>query len=120
MAKVSICQLYIQYVQSNYGSALLYLMAMIVDLLPKMKLNLQRTGSDKRGDVDITPEMLLKMKKKPFLANTSNKQKFINLIGSIMENEEGIQVRHSHSDADYNIVISVCAIAEKTCGSCRR
>jgi hypothetical protein len=36
----------------------------------------RRTGNEMGMDVDFTPDMLLKMKKKPFLANLGDKQKF--------------------------------------------
>jgi hypothetical protein len=54
--------------------------------------------------------MLLKLKK-TFLANQRNKQKCVYLLGSDMEKEGGIQVRHSSGDADYDIAMSACAIA---------
>jgi hypothetical protein len=54
--------------------------------------------------------MLLKMKK-TFLANQRNKQKCVYLLGSDMEKDGGIQVRHSSGDADYDIAMSACAIA---------
>jgi len=57
------------------------------------------------------PDMLLKMKKKPFLANTRNKQKFLHLLGSEMMKQEGIQITHSSGDADYNIAMTACTAA---------
>ena len=71
----------------------------------------RRTGSEMRMNVDFTPEMLLTMKKKPFLANTRNKQKFIHLLGSEMEKEDEIQVTHSSADADYDIAMAACTSA---------
>ena len=53
------------------------------------------------------------MKKKSFLANPKNKQKFIYLLGSELE-KAGVQVKHSSDDADYNIVMSACDIALTT------
>ena len=71
----------------------------------------QRTGTDMGVDVDFTSDMILKMKKRPFLANPRNKQKLINIMSSQME-EEGIQVKQSSGDAEYDIVMSACSLAE--------
>ncbi len=61
-------------------------------------------------EVNVNLNMMLTMKKKPFLANPKNKQAFINLLGSVME-KTGIQVQHSQGDADYDIAMSACNIA---------
>lgn len=74
----------------------------------------RRTGGEVGADVDFTPDMLLKMKKKTFLANKQNKQKFIDLLGSEMQKEEGIEVKHSPGDADYDIAIHACTLALTT------
>ena len=50
------------------------------------------------------------MKKKSFLANSKNKQKFLCFIGSEFD-KTGIKVQHSASDADYNIVSTACTMA---------
>ena len=68
-------------------------------------------GSEMGVDVDFTPDMLLTMKKKPFLANSQNKQKFIYLLGSILEGE-GLQVKFSKADADYDIAMTACDAAQ--------
>ena len=56
-------------------------------------------------DVHFTDDLILKMKKKTFLANTKNKQKFISSLSSQME-KEGISMKQSAGDADYDIVMS--------------
>ena len=61
------------------------------------------------ADVEFMPDMLLRMKKKQFLANPKNKQRFINLLGSEME-KSGIQVRQALGDADYDIVTTACDV----------
>ena len=48
------------------------------------------------------------MKKKTFLGNLKNKQKFINLLSSEIR-KEGILVKKSVGDADYDIVMSALA-----------
>ena len=70
----------------------------------------RRTGSEMGVDVHFTDDMILKMRKKPFLANTKNKQKFINSLSLQME-KEGIRVKQSAGDADYDIAMSACALA---------
>ena len=71
----------------------------------------RRSGSEMGANVDLTPDMMLPMKKKSFLANPNNKQRFINLLASVMEKEDGIAVKHSPADADYDIAMSACTIA---------
>lgn len=65
-----------------------------------------KTVSDMGTDANFTPDMPLTMQNKQFLANPRNKQKCIDLLGSLMEKEKGIQVKHSPGDA-----MSVCTIA---------
>ena len=79
--------------------------------MKQMETHQRRTGNEMGVDVDFTPDMLLNMKKKPFLANPGNKQRFIRLLGSELEKKEGIQVTHSSGDADYDIVMAVCRTA---------
>ena len=55
--------------------------------------------------------MKMNMKKKSFLANQINKQSFIHLLGSELEKESYMQVVHSSSDADYDIVQSACTMS---------
>ena len=55
------------------------------------------------ADVEFMPDILLRMKKKQFLANPKNKQRFINLIGSKLE-KSGIQVRQACGDADVEVI----------------
>ena len=61
-------------------------------------------------DVDFTTDMLLTMKKS-FLANSRNKQKFIYLLGSILE-REGLQVKFSKAVSDYDIAMTACDAAQ--------
>ena len=73
----------------------------------------RRASSQNNGaEVNFKPEMLLTIKKKSFLANSKNKQKFLYFIGSELE-ETGIKVQHSATDADYNIVSTACPMAKR-------
>ncbi|MPC60671.1 hypothetical protein E2C01_054727 [Portunus trituberculatus] len=57
--------------------------------------------------------MQLAMKKKAFLVNPRNKQKFIYFIGSELE-KAGVNLHHSAGDADYYIVSTACIITKRT------
>ena len=61
--------------------------------------------------VDFKPEMQLTIKKKAFLANPRNKQKFLYFIGSELE-KAGVELYHSAGDADFDIV-STCSMAKR-------
>jgi 5'-3' exonuclease len=105
----NLCQLYVGFVRNHYENAHIVFDGYGNGPSTKDETHQRRTGSEMGVDVDFTPEMLLKMKKL-FLVNTRNKQKFLNLLGSEM-NEKGIQVSHSSGDADYDIAMTACRIA---------
>ena len=107
----NICQLCVTFVRNHYHNAHIVFDGYGNGPSTKDETHQRRAGSEMGVHVDITPDMLLKMKKKTFLANTSNKQKFLNLLGSEME-QEGIQISHSSGDADYDIVMTACTFAE--------
>ena len=107
----NLCQLYIQYICNHFPNALIVFDGYGGGPSTKDETHQRRTGNEMGVNVDFTSDMLLKMKKKSFLANPKNKQKFIDLLGSEMVKEKGIQVRHSIGDADYDIVVSACTIA---------
>lgn len=109
----NICQLYVQYIRKHFHNAHIVIVFDGYDSGPSTKdeTHQRRTGNDMGVDVAFTPNMLLKMKKKSFLDNPRNKQKFIRLLASELEKEVTIQVRHSPGDADYDIAMSACTIA---------
>jgi hypothetical protein len=106
----NICQQYIAYVCNHYPNAHIVFDGYGSGPSTKDETHQRRSGSEMGVDVDFTPDMLIKMKKKPFLANTRNKQKFLHLLGSEM-GKKGIQVTHSLGDADYDIAMTACTIA---------
>ena len=57
-------------------------------------------------DVACNIDLILTMKKKQFLANTRNKQSFINLLSGALKNLPDVKVKHSKGDADYDIVMA--------------
>ena len=119
--KAAICQLYIKVICNYYSKVLIVFDGYGSGPTTKDETHQQRTSSEMGVDVNFILDMLLKMKKKQFLANTRNKQKFINLLGLEMQKEDDIQVKHSLGDADYDIVISPSTIGLtiKACDSCR-
>ena len=56
-------------------------------------------------EVDFTAKMLCKLKRDVFLANTRNKQMFINLLAAKLV-EHGCIVRHASGDAERLIVMT--------------
>ena len=60
-----------------------------------------------RAEVDFKPELLLTMKKEPFLTNPRNMQEFLYFIGSKLE-KAAVELYHSAGDADYDIMSTPC------------
>ena len=83
----NLCKLYIQFIQRHYQRVLVVFDGYGCDPSTKDETHERRTGSEMGVDVDFTDDMILKMKKKLFLANFKNKQKFINSLSSQMEKE---------------------------------
>ena len=61
--------------------------------------------------VHFTPDMICTVTKEKFLANPSNKQRFINLLASVLD-KEGCQVLNARADADVLIVQTAIKTAE--------
>ena len=106
----SLCHLYIQYINRYFNNALV---VFIPAVTTKDETHQRRAGSEIGVDIDFTPDMLLRMKKKAFLANPRNKQKFIDLLSSLLK-DNGIDVKQSPGDADYDIFMSACRAALET------
>ena len=99
-----IVKLYIQYLHHNFPHSVVVFDGYTNGPSTKDETHQRRAGKEMGVDVDISLDMTLKMKKKPFLANEKNKQRFINLLGIEMEKESNIQAIHSSGDADLDIV----------------
>lgn len=106
-----LCDLYIQYLERHYPRAIVVFDGYGGGPTTKDETHQRRIGKEMGVDVDVRGDMLLEMKKKSFLANPRNKQKFINLLGSLLSEQPDIQVQHAEGDADYDIVISACTIS---------
>ena len=63
----------------------------------------RRTKGHRGVTVTFTEDMHLTMKKMHFLANTTNKQRFINMLGDQLK-QQGCTVYHDPGDADLLIV----------------
>ena len=69
----------------------------------KDAVHLKRTAGAVGPTVHFTLNMVLKCKKRDFLNNTTNKQRFINLLAAKLK-REGCSIHHAVSDADVLIV----------------
>ena len=95
------CTVYADYVVKKYGEA--------IDVFddygePSTKDVAHQRWTKGQAGVTVTfsEDMELTMKKVNFLANTTNKQQFINLLGSYLEKK--CKVFHAPGDADVLIV----------------
>ena len=108
-----ICKLYTQYVIVKYGQAIV-----VFDgyngILTKDMTHQRRKGGCTGVTVTFNEDMHLTMKKDQFLANTTNKQRFITLLSNYLQ-EVNCQTYHATGDADLLIVQkSVDAITTTT------
>ena len=106
-----LCHSYIHYVQRHYKKVLVVFDGYNSEPTIKDEAHKKRHRNVNGADVDIRKQLVLRMNKPAFLANAKNKQKYIFLLGEELENCPNIQVRHSEGDADYDIVMSACAVA---------
>ena len=93
---------YAEYVKRSYPHAIVVFDGYFGGPSTKDMAHVQRSTLPGR-DVQFTPDMLLSEKKEEFLSNTTNKQRFIHLVGRCLE-ENGIPVQHAQGDADCVIV----------------
>ena len=70
---------------------------------PKDMTQQRRIGLSAGVEVNVKEDMILTVWKEMFLANKSNKQRFIYMLGSKLE-KEGCEVVYSEGDADFDIV----------------
>ena len=109
----NLSSLYVQYVHRHYNHAVVVFDGYGSGPSTKDEAHQRRTSSHIGAEVSFKPEMQLTMKKKPFLANPKNNQKFLYFIGSELE-KAGVDLHHSADDADYDIVSTACTIAKRT------
>lgn len=77
----------------------------------------RRTAGKVSLTVNFTSQMVNQVKKDEFLANKTNKQRFINLLGTCLSNA-GPKIIHSKDDADIPIVLTAVESAQysDSCG----
>jgi hypothetical protein len=109
-----IIQTYLNYVQKHYPSA-----TVVFDGYPdgpttKDVAHIRRTNGINPLKVDFSEDMPCKLKKENFLANRFNKQRFIDMLGSRLR-ENNYTVVHASDDADVKIVLTAveCAKSRK-------
>ena len=97
-----ICTVYTDYVARKYGSATIVFDG-YGESSTKDMMHLRWTKGQVGVNVTFTEEMLLTMKKATFLANSINKQWFIDMLSGYLE-KKTCKVYHSSGDADLLIV----------------
>ena len=102
-----LCQLYVSYINKRYQQATIVFDGH--DSGPSIKDATHRRQRQTAGKtsttVHLTTQMIKRVKKDEFLANNSNKQRFINLLGRSLSNAEH-KVVHVKDDADVPIVLA--------------
>ena len=88
------CRLYTNYVTRRYGHAIIVFDGYQEELFTKYGAHERRTGGSTGQTVDFTRDMVLKSKKEDLLSNKDNKQRFIRMLGQILEHV-GCETRHA-------------------------
>ena len=102
--------MYVDYVTKKYGKAVIVFDGYADG--PSVKdCTHQRRGHGAGPDVIIKSQSVLTLKKKDFLANKVNKQRFISLLTESLE-KAGCQVTQARSDNDFLIVQTAIELAK--------
>ncbi|KAK3747021.1 hypothetical protein QZH41_001488 [Actinostola sp. cb2023] len=99
----AICNMYVEYVIRRYGQGTIVFDGYQDGPSTNDATHQRRTGAYAGPTVNFASDMVLKSKKDEFLANKSNKQKFINHLSDRLE-MAGCTTDHATSDADLLIV----------------
>ena len=97
-----LCSVYTDYVARKYGEAIIIFDG-YGETSTKDMIHLRRKKGQAGVNVTFTEEMQLSMKKATFLANSMNKQRYINMFGSYPEKKK-CKVYYPPGDADLLIV----------------
>ena len=81
----ALCCIYLEYIQSQFGNCTIVFDDYLEGSSAKDDTHSRRISTEVGVDIDFTPDMILTMNKKPFLVNSHNKQKFIDLLRSVLE-----------------------------------
>ena len=108
----NLSSLYVRYVLHHYRHAVVIFDGYGRGPSTKDETHQRRASSNIGAEVNFKAEMWLTMKKKAFLTNPKNKQRFLYFIGTELK-KAGVEVQHSAGDADYNIVSTACTMAKR-------
>jgi hypothetical protein len=107
----AVCDLYIKYIRRRYAGKVTIVFDGYDDI-PSIKdcTHMRRTGLYGQS-VNFQPCMEVKLKKDQFLSNSTNKQRFINLLSERLESA-GYNTVHATGDADLKIVLTAVNFAQ--------
>ena len=95
----AICSLYVQYVWDKYRSPVIVLDGYQNGPSTEDNTYSRRTKSSIAAEMRFTGDVICSMKKDVFLSNMTNKQRFITLLSSHLQ-QNNIVVIHAEADAD--------------------
>jgi hypothetical protein len=107
-----ICDLYVEYVRKQFGLATVVFDGYADGPTTKDVTHQRRSKGVMGTYVMFTKETPFRSKKEVFLANNSNKQAFINMLGEALQ-DRGISSVHATADADVIIVKTTIESASK-------
>ena len=109
-----ICQIYVNHVITIYGLGTTVVFdGYSSQSTTKDVTHNRRSHGNVGPTVHFTPGMTLKLKKESFLSNKTNKQQFIKLLSSKLQDSR-IETIHSTGDADLLIVQTAISISENS------
>ena len=108
----AICERYVEYVSRRYGKAMIVFDG--YESGPGIKdVTHRRRGHGAGPSVVLTPQTVVSLRKKDFLANKANKQRFLSLLGSF-QGKAGCSTIHAKAEADVPIVETAVQVAKST------
>ena len=111
MTYSAICDLYVDYVKSNYKNTVAVFDGYEGGLSTKDTAHLRRTGGCISTPVKFAKDMTLTLKKDLFLKNKGNRQTFIKMLGKKVRGS-GFRVFHADDDADVLIVKKATEVSQ--------
>ena len=111
MTYSAICDLYVDYVKSNYENAVVGFDGNEGGPSTKDTVHLRRTGGCTSTPAKFTEDMTLTLKKDLFLKNMEKKQAFIKMLGKKLQSSD-FRVFHVDDDADVFIVKKAIEVSQ--------
>ena len=111
MTYLAICDLYVDYVKSNYKNPVVVFDGYEGGPSMKDTTHLRGTGGYAITPVKFTEDMTLTLKKDLFLKNKENKQAFIQMLGKKLQSS-GFRVFHADDDADVLIAKKAIEVSQ--------